>query len=221
MKDIILYHGSRGGIEGEIKPSSRVLCDFGKGFYMGTDKMQAEGLVAEKREPIIYTVKLKLSEIPDNKILILDGYDWLNAVLAKRKLCEEFNKLNLAKSWSKKLEKYDIIIGKIADDKMLDAIERFSTYGMTDVALIQCLQSTNYGEQYVAKTEYACSKIEILEEKALKGLELQTARDYAVKARINAVHAVDDAIISSRGNGLYLDEIVKRERKKERQTHER
>lgn len=212
MKDIILYHGSRGGIEGEIKPSSRVLCDFGKGFYMGTDKMQAKGLIAEKREPVLYTVKLKLSEIPENKILVLDGQDWLNAVLAKRKLCEEFNKLKLARSWSKKLEKYDVIVGKIADDKMLDAIERFSTYGMT---------STNYGEQYVAKTEFACSKIEILEEKVLKGAELQSAKDYAVKARIQAVHAIDDAIVSSRGKGMYLDEIVKKERMKERQSHER
>lgn len=29
MKDIILFHGSRGGIDGPIKPSSRIRCDFG------------------------------------------------------------------------------------------------------------------------------------------------------------------------------------------------
>lgn len=32
MQDVILYHGSRGGIEGGIKPVSRERCDFGKGF---------------------------------------------------------------------------------------------------------------------------------------------------------------------------------------------
>ena len=35
MEDVILYHGSRGGIQGKIRPCSRLRCDFGKGFYMG------------------------------------------------------------------------------------------------------------------------------------------------------------------------------------------
>lgn len=214
MDDIILYHGSRGGLVGDIKPSSRVLCDFGKGFYMGTDKMQAKALVSEKREPILYTLKFKLSEIPESRILVLEGQDWLNAVLAKRKLCEEFNRLPLAKKWRKEVEGYDVVIGKIADDKMLDAIERFTSYGMTDAALIQCLQSTNYGMQYVAKTDFACSKIAILAERTLQGAELQSAKEYARNARINAVHAVDDAIKSTRGKGMYLDEIVQAEQSK-------
>ncbi len=47
MKDVILYHGSRGGIDGEIQPISRVRCDFGKGFYMGESEEQAKGLIAE------------------------------------------------------------------------------------------------------------------------------------------------------------------------------
>lgn len=28
-----LFHGSRGGIEGDIKPISRPRCDFGQGFF--------------------------------------------------------------------------------------------------------------------------------------------------------------------------------------------
>lgn len=35
--DHMLYHASRSGIKGKIQPSSRSRCDFGKGFYMGTD----------------------------------------------------------------------------------------------------------------------------------------------------------------------------------------
>jgi hypothetical protein len=34
---ITLYHGSKSGIHGAIMPASRRYCDFGKGFYMGTD----------------------------------------------------------------------------------------------------------------------------------------------------------------------------------------
>lgn len=36
-ESLILYHGSKSGIKGPIAPISRDRCDFGKGFYMGTD----------------------------------------------------------------------------------------------------------------------------------------------------------------------------------------
>ena len=39
MGQIILYHGSKSGIKGEIKPISRELCDFGSGFYIVTNRM--------------------------------------------------------------------------------------------------------------------------------------------------------------------------------------
>lgn len=42
---VTLYHGSRSGIRGAIAPISRERCDFGKGFYMGTDKSQPLTLI--------------------------------------------------------------------------------------------------------------------------------------------------------------------------------
>ncbi|MFR1077887.1 DUF3990 domain-containing protein [Enterocloster sp.] len=37
---VTLYHGSKSGLCGAIAPISRKHCDFGKGFYMGTDRTQ-------------------------------------------------------------------------------------------------------------------------------------------------------------------------------------
>lgn len=54
---IILYYGSRGGIEGGIEPISRSRCDFGKGLYMGTNPEQVKGLVVEQDAPVFYTVE--------------------------------------------------------------------------------------------------------------------------------------------------------------------
>lgn len=54
MEDKILFHGSRGGINEKIQPLSRFTCDFGKGFYMGTDIMQAKGIVSNDFDPYIY-----------------------------------------------------------------------------------------------------------------------------------------------------------------------
>ncbi len=39
-ESVTLYHGSKSGIRGAIAPISRERCDFGKGFYMGTDQTQ-------------------------------------------------------------------------------------------------------------------------------------------------------------------------------------
>ena len=41
----IFYHGSKKGIVGIIAPLSRVECDFGQGFYMGSDPLQPLTLI--------------------------------------------------------------------------------------------------------------------------------------------------------------------------------
>lgn len=42
---VTLYHGSKSGIVGDIAPTSREHCDFGRGFYMGTEKTQPLTLI--------------------------------------------------------------------------------------------------------------------------------------------------------------------------------
>ena len=45
IEKIRLFHGSKSGIKGKISPISRSLCDFGQGFYMGTEKEQPMTLI--------------------------------------------------------------------------------------------------------------------------------------------------------------------------------
>lgn len=220
MQDVILYHGSRGGIEGGIKPVSRERCDFGKGFYLGENSMQVKGLVAGDAAPVFYEVKLKLSEIPENRILRLEGMDWIYTVLANRKKCEEFNKLDVAKKWRKKMNSYDVIVGPIADDRMNMAIQRFSEYVLTDKGLEQCLKSVEYGMQYVLKTEYACSKVEILSSHDLNDKEIDEADVYSRNMRIKCKDIVRDVSILYRNDGEYLDQIVKKELQRQKERDE-
>lgn len=128
MDDMILYHGSRNGLKGHIKPCSRPNCDFGQGFYMGTNEMQTKGLICNNTSATSYVLKFRLSEIPENKILRLEDGDWVYAILANRKRVPEFNELRIAKNWLAKLKNYDVIIGKIADDRMNEAMTSFSHY---------------------------------------------------------------------------------------------
>ena len=221
MKDIILYHGSRGGLDGEIKPSSRVRCDFGKGFYMGEYEEQVKSLIVSDSSPVIYTLKLKLSEISEKQILNLSDKEWIHAVLASRRKVEEYDKLQLAQQWRSKLSKYDVIIGPIADDRMNEAMNRFSDYTLTDEGLAACLQYVNYGNQYVAKTEYACSKIEILAERQLYENELDSIRKYTDEKRKEGRDIISAVTIQYRNKGMYLDQIIQSQRNRESRDYER
>ena len=58
---LVLYHGSKKGLTGEIAPISREQCDFGKGFYMGTNTLQPLTLVCAEEKPKFYTVEMDLS----------------------------------------------------------------------------------------------------------------------------------------------------------------
>lgn len=215
--DIYLYHGSKGGIEGDIAPISRKRCDFGQGFYMGTDLMQAKSLVSGDDMPYYYYLNFKLSEIPREKILVIEDQNWLYTVLACRHADPEFDKLEVAKNALRQLTKYDVVIGVIADDKMREAMSAFTDNALTDNGVYHCLSYVDYGLQIVAKTDYACSKIEILEEKMLKGLELQNAIDFSQVKRNECRNIVKDAKMEYSDEGRTFYSLIKYEKAKEKQ----
>lgn len=209
MEDIILYHGSRGGLVEEIKPQSHDECDFGRGFYMGTNPQLIKSLVCEDIKPIFYTLKLKLSEIPEDRILRLDGEDWINTVLVNRRENSDYITPALTSVVIHKLEKYDIIYGVMADDRMNEAIKRFMRNELTTKGLMACLKSVDYGVQYIAKTEFACSKIEIYTNREVVGSELRAARDYGL-AKINeGIVVVNKMAKLYLHEGKYLSELIK------------
>jgi len=209
MNDIILYHGSRGGIDGPIAPTSRARCDFGKGFYMGQHEMQAKGLVVDDSAPFFYKINLKLSEIPEKRILMLDEKDWLYTVLACRKKTTDFSNLPIAQIMEKRLRNYDVIIGPIADDRMNEAIQAFSSGLLSDVGLEHCLKHVGYGNQYVLKTDFACSKAEILEEKSIGYYEAEEVREYNAKMRKAGRNAIQEAVRATSGQGKYIYDIIR------------
>lgn len=212
MKDIILFHGSRGGIDGNITPISRIRCDFGKGFYMGTDIMQAKGIVSNDSEPYLYTLKLKLSEIPEDRILDLrNDNKWIYTILANRKKIPEFNDLPLAKNLLQMCNNYDIIIGTIADDSMSYVMDYFKDNLITNEVLERCLKTVDYGTQYVAKSEFACSKIEILDCQEITYDMVDEAKKYEAIKRTGNKTIVNELIAAHRGEGYYLQDIIKRE----------
>ncbi len=212
---VILYHGSRGGIEGDIAPVSRARCDFGKGFYMGTNPEQAKGLIGEDATPVFYTVEFDFSKIPSKNILILDGRDWLYTVLAFRKKSEEFSSLWMVKEYMENAMAHDVVIGAIADDRMNDAVREFSDYALTDKGFAACLTAIDCEYQIVAKTKYACDAIKIVSSRDIFGKEADAIRKYTEQKRKESYGIVKEMKKKYQRDGFYLNEIVEKEKESE------
>ena len=88
---VFLYHGSKSGIKGGIKPISREYCDFGKGFYMGTDKMQPLTLICNYQNARLYTLRADLAGL---RILDIEvGIDWALLIAYHRGKMETYDEI--------------------------------------------------------------------------------------------------------------------------------
>lgn len=206
---ITLYHGSKSGIEGNIAPISRSECDFGKGFYMGTDPLQPLTLICAEEKPSFYTVEMDLTGL---KVLNVDiSLDWAMLIAYNRKEMESAKGTQLYEKYAGYTQGYDVVTGFIANDRMYTELVRFFNRTLTDVALINCMSALELGRQYVAVTEKACRQITILNEASLSPLELSILRDMSVARRKRGIALADEVEVKYRREGKYFDEILRGE----------
>lgn len=206
---LVLYHGSKKGIVGDIAPISRNECDFGSGFYMGTNTLQPLTLVCNEDKPKFYTVELDMTEL---KVLTVEiGMDWAMLIAYYRKEMESAKGTPIYEKYAHMADGYDVIIGYIANDRMYTELSRFFNRTLTDVALINCLSALDLGKQYVAITEKACKQIKILKEEPLSQLELSLLKDMSAERRKEGITLAEEIEVKYRREGKFFDEILKGE----------
>ena len=206
---LVLYHGSKRGIIGDIAPISRDECDFGRGFYMGTNTLQPLTLVCNEEKPRFYTVELDMTGL---KVLTVDiGMDWAMLIAYYRKEMESAKGTPIYEKYAHMADGYDVIVGYIANDRMYTELSRFFNKTLTDVALINCLSALDLGKQYVAVSEKACKQITILKEEPLSGLELSLLKDMSAERRREGIALAEEIEVKYRREGKFFDEILKGE----------
>jgi len=206
---LVLYHGSKKGIDGDIAPISRGECDFGKGFYMGTTTLQPLTLVCNEDKPKFYAVELDTTDL---KVLTIDiGMDWAMLIAYYRKEMESAKGTPVYEKYAHMADGYDLIIGYIANDRMYTELSRFFNRTLTDVALINCLSALDLGKQYVAVSEKACKQIKVLKEYPLSQLELALLKDMSAERRKEGIALAEEIEIKYRREGKYFDEILRGE----------
>lgn len=206
---MVLYHGSKKGIDGEISPISRSECDFGKGFYMGTNTLQPLTLVCNEEKPKFYTVELDMTGL---KVLTVEiGMDWAMLIAYYRKEMESAKGTPIYEKYAHMADGYDVIIGYIANDRMYTELSRFFNKTLTDVALINCLSALDLGKQYVAISDRACKQIKVIKEESLSQLELALLKDMSAKRRREGIALAEEIEVKYRREGKFFDEILKGE----------
>lgn len=206
---LILYHGSKKGITGDVAPISREECDFGRGFYMGTSTLQPLTLICNEDKPKFYAVELDLTGL--NVLTVDVGMDWAMLIAYHRKEMESAQGTAVYEKYAHMADGYDVIIGYIANDRMYTELFRFFNKTLTDVALIHCLSALDLGKQYVAISEKACRQIRILKEEPLSPLELALLKDMSAERRKEGVALAEEIEVKYRREGKFFDEILRGE----------
>ena len=203
---VLLYHGSKSGIEGVIEPKSRKQCDFGKGFYMGTDPSQALTLICDYEKSKFYIVSVDMNEL--THIEIPANVDWAMLVAYHRGKMEKIINTPFYNKYRDMTTSKDLIIGNIANDRMFFVIDNFFVGNVTDAALVNSLSALQLGKQYVAVSQKGCDAVRIEAEVELSYLERLFIKEVAEENRSRGISLANDICKNYRREGMYFDEIL-------------
>ena len=204
------YHGSKRGLEGAIRADrGNPAADFGAGFYMGTDAHQPQTLICGGPSPVLYTLDLDPSGLKVYEFQ--PGLDWALFVAFCRGLIpDRFLETPFACRYREIQGGYDLIRGKIANDRIFNTVQAFFRGELTDVALVRSLQALNLGDQVCAKTAAACARVTIVDSRTLSPTECEGLQIKAENQRQTAIRETDRIRVQYRREGVYFDEILER-----------
>jgi len=210
---VTLYHGSKGGLVGSIRLGSRnrTKCDFGRGFYMGDTATQPLTLICDDERPVLYTMTLELEGL---KVYHFEpDADWAMFVAYNRGRLEKYRKYAFYRRYANIRRDYDVITGKIANDRMFFVMNLFFE-GLVGVpALVHALTALNIGNQYCALSQRALSRIEIVREKVYTPQEAQRLRQKQERQRSLGVSRAETICRRERRTGEGFYEVLEKLKK--------
>lgn len=203
---VLLYHGSKSGINGSIQPISRKQCDFGSGFYMGTEPVQALTLICDFEKSKFYIVSVDTNELV--QLDVPADIDWAMLVAFHRGKMEKIKDTSFYNKYRSMAQNKDLVIGSIANDRMFFVIDNFFVGTITDAALVNSLSALQLGRQYVAVSQKACDAVRIEKEITISHLERLFLREVSAENRTKGVSLANDICKNYRREGKFFDEIL-------------
>ncbi|MCR5150455.1 MAG: DUF3990 domain-containing protein [Clostridiales bacterium] len=205
---VILFHGAKSNIEGQISTEySKAANDFGKGFYCGESLEQSAMFVANYPESSLYILEFKKSGLKSARLNV--DRDWMLLIAYFRNRLTEYSGHPVILNLLSEIKGADYIIAPIADNRMFEIIDSFIDGEITDEQCRHCLSATNLGNQYVFLTNKALSNLRILRHCFLASDE---KKYYLASKREESRIGNDKVKIARRqyrGQGQYIEEILK------------
>lgn len=206
--NVVLFHGSRSGINGPINLRlSRDNNDFGPGFYLGESMKQSISFVSKSPSSSEYIFSFNTRDLKSIKYDV--NRDWMLTIAYFRNTLKNYKDTKIIQKLISKLDGIDYIIAPIADNRMFQIINNFIQSDITDEQCKHCLAATNLGYQYVLISDKAIKNLKLLEHCYIPSLEKH--HHLIEKEEFNklAENKVKLARIEYRGKGKYIDEILK------------
>ena len=203
---VVLYHGSKSGLVGDIAPISREKCDFGKGFYMGTTPEQSLTLICDFEESKFYVVSIDARELETIEMPV--DINWAMLVAYNRGRMERIKGSKFYNKYSSMTRGKDLAIGSIANDRMFFVIDNFFLENITDIALVNSLSALQLGRQYVALTKKACKASRVEKEIELSFFEKKVLRKVSEDNRKKGIEFANEICKAHRREGKFFDEIL-------------
>lgn len=210
---IVLFHGSKSGLCGPIEPKSREMCDFGRGFYMGTDPKQALTLICDFPDSRFYLVSVNMQALEAAEIQA--DAEWAMLVALHRGRLEPLRGTAFYEKYVRLTAGKDLVIGNIADDRMYYVLDAFFSGSVTDTALVRSLSALKLGKQYVAVSRKACDAVRVEKEIPLSFLERKVLQEESEQNRRTGIRLANSICREYRREGRYFDEILEEAKKGE------
>lgn len=204
----LLFHGAKNIINLPIDfKYSKSNNDFGKGFYLGENFDQAATYIVNGPSKNIYLFTLDCKNLKIEKYFV--NTEWMLTIAYYRGWLAQYEDSEIIKNLISKVEKADIIIAPIADNRMFDLISEFIDGSITNMQCEHALAATNLGKQYVIKTNQTLEKLEFKKMFFLSNMEKEMYKNKRLENNSINLNKVKAARIEYRGKGQYIDEILK------------
>jgi len=173
---------------------------------MGDTPLQPQTLICRSETPVFY--ELELEDAGLRYLDFEDDLDWALFVAYNRGETSKYAGTPLEAKTQAATRGIDLVRGRIANDRVFFAVQRFYDGLMTVETLSVVLKALNYGGQVVAISPHACAAIKILSERTLAKIECDNLRRKSDVQRERAEELTTKIMRERRHmDGRYFDEV--------------
>lgn len=203
----LLFHGSKSGITGKLSISkSRMINDFGPGFYTGESYDQSISFVSFYDNSSVYFLDFDPGELKSKKYMV--DNEWMLTIAYYRGALDNYSEHPMIRKLVNNLKDMDFIIAPIADNRMFQIINSFIAGEITDEQCKHCLAATNLGNQYIFLRDRALENLKLLDRCYISANERTYYKNLREADSKLGADKVKLARIQYRGKGQYIDELL-------------